>query len=64
MVLPPPIRRQRPGVKVQQTTITLPGNEMERLRKEAYAQRITVSLHVVNLIRAAWAAKDEEESAA
>lgn len=51
MVLPHQIRRQRPGVRVQQTTITLPAEDMEWLRKQAYAQRITVSLYVRNLIQ-------------
>lgn len=63
MVLPPVIRRQRPGVRVQQTTITLPGDEMERLRKEAYAEKVTLSMYVVALIREAWAMRDGEEVA-
>jgi len=54
MEAPPVIQRQRPGIKSQQTTITLPGDEMTRLRQEAYEQKITVSMHVINLVRKAW----------
>lgn len=53
----PTIRRQRHGIQVQQTTITLPGVEMAQLRREAHAQGITVSRHVVNLIRLAWSVR-------
>lgn len=63
METPPIIRRQRPGIKVQQTTVTLPGDEMTRLRQEAYAAKITVSMHVVNLIRKAWDIETTEEAA-
>jgi len=48
------IRRQSHGIKVEQTTITISGAEMARLRSEAKGQSITVSRHVVNLIRLAW----------
>lgn len=48
---PQKIRRQRHGIQVQQITITLPGIEMERLRKDARRQGITVSRHIVNLLR-------------
>lgn len=48
------IRRQAHGIRVQQITITLPGDEMTRLRREARQQGITVSRYVVNLIRLAW----------
>lgn len=48
------IKRQSHGIKVQQTTITISGDEMGRLRREARSQEITVSRHVVNLIRLAW----------
>lgn len=48
------IKRQPHGIKVQQTTITISGDEMGRLRREARSQEITVSRHVVNLIRLAW----------
>ena len=54
MSAPITIRRQRHGINVQQITITLPGGEMVRLRREARAQGITVSRHVVSLIRLAW----------
>lgn len=49
-----PIRRQPHGIQVQQVTVTLPGNQMAHLRKEAGRQGITVSRHVVNLLRLAW----------
>ena len=49
------IRRQAHGIKVEQTSITISRDEMSRLRREAQAQGITVSRHVVNLIRLAWA---------
>jgi len=51
---PEKIRRQKHGIQVEQTTITLPGAQMARLRREAKAQGITVSRHVVSLIRLAW----------
>lgn len=50
------IRRQAHGIKAVTQAITLPGGEMARLKREARDQEITVSRHVVNLIRAAWAA--------
>jgi predicted DNA binding CopG/RHH family protein len=48
------VRRQPHGIKVQQTTITIARDEMERLRSEARAQGITVSRYVVEIIREAW----------
>lgn len=48
------IRRQRHGINVEQATITISRDEMARLRREARGQGITVSRHVVNLIRLAW----------
>ncbi len=48
------MKRQRPGIRVEQTTITISGEEMARLRREARQQGITVSRYVVNLIRLAW----------
>ncbi len=66
MSAPPKIRRQRHGIQVQQITITLPGSVMGRLRQEAARQGITVSRHVVNLIRDAFSdadANDQEEVA-
>jgi hypothetical protein len=59
MVLPPQIRRQRPGSRVQQTTVTLPGDDMERLRKEAYALRMTVSMYARNMMQELWQIRDE-----
>lgn len=68
MVLPPRIRRQRQGVKVQQTTISLPGDDMEWLRKQAFAEKITVSLYVRNLVQQfrqnAGRERDDQEEAA
>lgn len=58
------IKRQAHGIKVQQTTITISGDEMVRLRREARAQEITVSRHVINLIRAAWKAQETKQEAA
>jgi hypothetical protein len=48
------IKRQPHGIRVEQTTITISGDEMARLRREARAKGITVSRHVVNMIRLAW----------
>lgn len=48
------IRRQEHGIKAISLSVTLPGNEMARLRREARQQGITVSRHIVNLIRLAW----------
>lgn len=48
------IRRQRHGINVEQTTITISRDEMTRLRREAKGQGITVSRYVVNLLRLAW----------
>lgn len=48
------IRRQEHGIRAVSLSITLPGTEMARLRREARGQGITVSRHVVNLIRLAW----------
>lgn len=55
MSAPKVIKRQRHGIEVQQITVTLPGKDMSRLRKEAQREGITVSRHVVNLIARAWA---------
>lgn len=60
----PVIRRQAHGIKVQQITITLPGDEMARLRREAHRQGITVSRHVVNLIQCATALREQAETTA
>lgn len=60
MVLPPVIRRQRPGVRAQQITVSLPGAQMERLRKEAFAKKVTVSKHIADLLQSAWESTDEE----
>jgi hypothetical protein len=51
----PVIRRQPHGIKVQQTTITIAGEEMDRLRREARERGISVSRYVVELIRESWA---------
>ncbi len=59
MSSPTKIRRQRHGIQVQQITITLPGDEMARLRREAKREGITVSRHVVNLIRTATDRQEE-----
>lgn len=48
------IRRQAHGIRAVSLSITLPGSEMVRLRREARTQGITVSRYVVNLIRLAW----------
>lgn len=48
------IRRQPHGIKVEQTTITISRDEMTRLRREALEKGITVSRHVVELIRESW----------
>ncbi len=48
------IRRQEHGIRAVSLSITLPGAEMVRLRREARMQGITVSRYVVNLIRLAW----------
>lgn len=61
---PQPLRRQPHGSKVQQTTITIPAGDMTRLRKEAHADKITVSRHVVNAIRRDWALADALPAAA
>ncbi len=48
------IRRQPHGINVEQITVTISRDEMTRLRREALAKRITVSRHVVDLVRLAW----------
>jgi hypothetical protein len=52
------IRRQTHGIKVKQLTITLPGDDMERLRREALGQRTTASLRARDLIRLGWQAEE------
>lgn len=52
------IRRQAHGIRAVTQAITLPGNDMARLKREAGEQGITVSRHVVNLIRVAWDQED------
>jgi LDH2 family malate/lactate/ureidoglycolate dehydrogenase len=52
------IRRQRHGIQVEQTTITLPGAEMARLRQEARSHGVTVSRYIIALIRFAWSQQD------
>lgn len=51
MVLPPIMRRQRPGIRAQQTTISLPSDYMETLRKEAFKAGMSVSLYIATLVR-------------
>lgn len=51
------IRRQEHGIKAITLSVTLPTPEMQQLRKEAKAQGITTSRHVVNLIRLAWSVR-------
>lgn len=50
----PGLKYQPHGIKAQQTTITLSGDEMTKVRREARSQGISVSLHIANLIRLAW----------
>lgn len=57
------LRRQSHGIKVEQTTITISRDEMTRLRREALAQGISVSRHVVGLIREAWGESNAERDA-
>lgn len=53
------VRRNQPhGIKAQQTTITISQDEMARLRDEALVKRVSVSRHVVDILRAAWSARD------
>lgn len=53
------VRRNQPhGIKAQQTTITISQDEMARLRDEALVKRVSVSRHVVDILRATWSAHD------
>lgn len=53
-----PIRRQEHGIKGQSITVTLPATQAERVRREASAQGISVSRHIVALIELAWSIRD------
>lgn len=52
------VRRQSHGIRVKQLSITLPGDQMDRLRREATAQGVTASLRVRDLIRLGWQAEE------
>lgn len=53
-----PIRRQEHGIKSQDIRLTFPGAQLDRLRREAAAQGISVSRHVASLIDLAWTIRD------
>lgn len=47
-------RRQEHGIKAEPITLTVAGEMKARLIREARRQDISVSRHVVNLVRLAW----------
>lgn len=49
-----PTRRQEHGIKAMVITLTVPGMMRARLGREARAQGVSISRHVVNLITLAW----------